>query len=262
MTASLPTGYRVVELAQTQSTNSACLEAAQRREACGLWIMARKQTSGRGSRGRNWESQEGNFFASLLLDTNAAPAWLSQLTFVTAIAVRNAIAQLAGDGENSPRLSLKWPNDVLIENRKVSGILLESHELDERRIVIIGIGVNCISHPQETSYPAADLAENGVHIDPGALLAVLTQHLDHWLGVWNEGRGFAAIRKQWLAFAKGVGGRIEVRLSKRNLEGIFEALDDQGRLILRRSDGQTETISAAEIFFGRNTSDESLFTDG
>lgn len=262
MTASLPTGYRVVELAQTHSTNSACLEAARRKEGGGLWIMARKQTGGRGSRGRNWESEEGNFFASLLLDTNAPHALLSQLTFVCAIAVRGAIAQFTGDGDQAPRLSLKWPNDVLIEDRKVSGILLESHEFEGRRIVIIGVGVNCVSHPGETSFPATDLAENGVFADPGDFLPVLTQHLDHWLRLWNDGKGFAAIREQWLAFAKGVGNDIEVRLSGRSLEGVFEALDEHGHLILRHRNGHTETISTADIFFTLDATNESLISHG
>jgi BirA family transcriptional regulator, biotin operon repressor / biotin---[acetyl-CoA-carboxylase] ligase len=249
MSVGLPPEYRLVELAETESTNLACLEAAKNGASGGLWIVAKRQTAGRGSRGRQWVSAEGNLYASLLLDEQSEPEKLSQLTFVASLAVRDAILQLADEQSSVIEAKLKWPNDVLISEKKVAGILLESHMLDERRIVIVGIGLNCAHHPANTAWPATSLAEAGILINATIAVQAVAAHLDRWLKVWQNGQNFQAIRQRWLDAAKGVGEKITVRMADRELTGIFENLDDTGRLVLCKAGGDRIHVSAADIFF-------------
>lgn len=247
--AQLPPGYRLEVLEETTSTNTEALEAAKRGEAGGLWIMARRQTAGRGSRGRDWVSLEGNLFASLLLDDPAPLRRLPELTFVTSLAVRNALARIASDRHAKRDISLKWPNDILCGGRKVSGILLENHELVERgRVVIAGIGVNVASHPEDTLHKAGNLAEEGIRTDANEVLVTIADEFAQVLARWDRGAGFEAIRSEWLSQASGIGERIFVRLPNRQLSGVFEDLDEDGMLCLLLDDGSTVKLSVADVF--------------
>ncbi len=247
--AKFPNGYRLAQLEQTGSTNADALDAAMRGEASGLWISAKRQTSGKGSRGRQWISQEGNLFASLLLRDVAPEKHLPELTFVAALAVRAAIAQLFANSGRHAVVSLKWPNDILIGGKKTSGILLESHMTGDSRAVVIGIGVNCKSHPQEVLHRATDLATEGVNTSAEELLPTIATAFEKYLTLWNKGLGFAAIRREWLAEAAGVGERIFVKVPGRELSGTFEDLADDGNLLLSLDDGSTVRISTADVFF-------------
>jgi BirA family transcriptional regulator, biotin operon repressor / biotin---[acetyl-CoA-carboxylase] ligase len=249
MAINFPPCYRLVELAEIDSTNTECLRAARRGEDGGLWIVARRQSAGRGSRGRSWTSAEGNLFCSLLLDDPAPPPLLSQLTFVASLAARDAIVELADCQAIEIALGLKWPNDLLIAGRKVGGILLESHDIAGRRIVIVGVGVNCVHYPVETRWPATCLAEAGVLTTAPLLLEKMAAWFQHWLAIWDRGRNFARIREAWLCSAVGVGKRIAVRMPSEQLTGVFQSLDDDGRLLLGGDDGLQRSISTAEIFF-------------
>ncbi|MCG6857386.1 MAG: biotin--[acetyl-CoA-carboxylase] ligase [Salaquimonas sp.] len=249
----LPTGYRLIELDETVSTNSACLEAAQAGDSGYLWIRAEHQLSGRGSRGRSWTSGPGNLFASLLLIDPAPSVALANLTFVAALGVHEAIAALAvAHGEDSD-IRLKWPNDVLVSSRKVSGILLESHEINiggkRRRAIIIGIGINCMSHPHDVPTPATNLAVEGMTVSARDMMGRVALGVDNWLKRWDRGRNFDEIRRHWLSHATGLSKRIEVHLANRELTGIFEGIDETGMLRLRLDDGQLTTISSADVFF-------------
>jgi len=149
------------------------------------------------------------------------------------------------------RLQLKWPNDVLLNGAKVAGILLEAVTEPARPPkVVIGIGVNVRTPPSGVSYPAASLAENGIAVSADALFAALS---DAWIDqerLWNDGSGFAAIRGDWLKRAAGVGGPISVSMGDDIVRGIFETIDENGRLIIRSGDGSRRAISAGEVHFG------------
>lgn len=249
----IPAGYRLIEVEETASTNSACLEAAIEGDPGRLWIRAERQTSGRGSRGRSWDSGAGNLFASLLLAEPAPAAALAELTFVAALGVHEAISKLGEQHGVHADIALKWPNDVLVSARKVSGILLESHEVGERaarrRVVIIGIGINCMAHPRDLPTPATDLAVEGMAIPARDMLHLVAEGMNHWLERWDRGNNFTEIRRHWLAHARGLGQRIEVRLPGRDYSGIFEDIDEHGMLLLRLDDGKAMTISSADVFF-------------
>jgi BirA family biotin operon repressor/biotin-[acetyl-CoA-carboxylase] ligase len=249
----LPDGYRIRRLDDTVSTNADALEAARAGEASGLWIIARRQTGGRGSRGRSWVSQEGNLFASLMLRDPAPSSVTAELTFVASLAVREALAALAQKQGLHRTIALKWPNDVLVSGRKISGILLESHEVDGERVVIIGIGVNCNSHPDETLHRATDLAAEGVEASAEQVLVEISASLSNYLATWDRGAGFEAIRQAWMNEATGIGQRIYVKMPGRELTGTFEDLAADGNLVLTLDDGSAVRLSAADIFFANQS---------
>ncbi len=153
------------------STNTLCLEAAQNGDPGGLWITAGRQLQGRGSRGRQWVSEPGNLYASLLLRAPGSDEKLHTLTFVTSLAIRDAIYALPDAGFAD--VALKWPNDVLLNGKKTSGILLESHHVRDARFVIIGMGVNISHFPQDTLYPATSLQAEGINTNADDLVQFL-----------------------------------------------------------------------------------------
>jgi BirA family biotin operon repressor/biotin-[acetyl-CoA-carboxylase] ligase len=226
------------------STNAEALALARAAERGPLWITAQSQSAGRGRRGAAWISPPGNLYATLLLTAPAAPAQAPQLSFVTGLALYDAVGQCAP--EHAPRLKLKWPNDLLLGPAKLGGILLES-ENGKAIAVAIGIGVNCVSHPSGTPLPATDLATAGAQVTPQRLFAAVVSAMDRRLAQWRGGDGFGAIRADWLARAVGLGEIIQVRLPQREFSGRFEGLDDAGRLLVVK-DGRTTAVTAGEVF--------------
>lgn len=237
----------VVFLETTGSTNADALARAAAGERGPLWIAARQQNAGRGRRGRSWVSEPGNLYTTLLL-TDAAPvSAVSGICFVAAVALHDAVLD-AAHGLAPVQLKLKWPNDLLLDGRKVAGILVEGMSQAGRHAAAVGIGVNCRHHPESTEYPATSLASAGYAVEPGDLLERLGETMRRRLIEWQRGDNFDAVRAAWLARASGVGSPIEVRLPSGLMKGVFEALDESGALLLRRSDGTRETVAAGEIF--------------
>jgi BirA family biotin operon repressor/biotin-[acetyl-CoA-carboxylase] ligase len=190
-------------------------------------------------------SVPGNLHASLLLtDPGPAEHW-PQLSFVAALAVHDAVVELAP--EIRPMLELKWPNDLLLSGAKVAGILIEGEGREEEGAVAIGIGINCTAHPAEAAYPATDLAAGGASVTAAALLAALSVKMSGRLAQWNSGNGFATIRADWLARAAGIGETIRVGLADRELAGRFEGLDDAGGLVLVAPDGGKTVVAAGDV---------------
>jgi BirA family biotin operon repressor/biotin-[acetyl-CoA-carboxylase] ligase len=235
-------GVRLVAHELLGSTNAEALRLAQSGERGPLWVTAGRQTGGRGRRGRNWVSEPGNLHATLLL-TDPAPAerW-PQLSFAAALAAFDAVATTAP--VLAPRLAIKWPNDLLLGRAKVAGILVEGQS--GSAAVAIGIGVNCVSHPPHTDYPATDLADT--RVSAAALFEALSVAMLARLRQWSRGEGFPLTRADWLARAAGLGEDITARLPGRELRGRFEALDPTGALLLRLPDGRLATIAAGDVF--------------
>lgn len=237
-------GVRLLALDEVGSTNALALERVRAGEAGPLWITARRQTAGRGRRGRAWVSEPGNLFASLLLTDPAPAEHAPELSFVAALALHDAVTMLA------PALqpTLKWPNDLLIDGAKFSGILIEGEGAGASFAAVVGIGVNCTHHPSGNPYPTTDLAAAGVRVTAEQVFASLSAAMQRRLMQWNRGQGFAAIRADWLAHAHGLGTDIDVRFATRTTRGRFETLDAAGRLVLVLPEGRRETIAAGEIF--------------
>jgi BirA family biotin operon repressor/biotin-[acetyl-CoA-carboxylase] ligase len=244
--AAAAAGYRLLKHETVASTNAEALALGRGGERGPLWIMARQQSAGRGRRGHTWVSPPGNLYTTLLLHDPAPAELAPELSFVTALALHDAI------GERAPKLrselKLKWPNDLLLGGAKVAGILIESERVDDKLTVVIGIGVNCQHHPADTPYPATDLAVAGADISIESVFWALSGTMVERLAQWHRGTGFAAIRADWVARAAGIGGDMRVRLPDRELLGRGEALDEHGRLLLRLPDGSVQVIAAGEVF--------------
>ena len=239
--------FRLLALEKCQSTNAEAMRHAGDDENDRLWVTAAEQTSGKGSRGRDWTSLEGNLFASLLLRDPAMAKHLPELTFVAAVALRNAILKLCGDETN---VCVKWPNDLLLNGKKCSGILLESKLEQNTTWVVVGIGVNCKCHPQQALQHATSLAAEGFDIVADGVFSALAIEMAKTLRIWRGGEGFSQIRKEWLAAATGIGSDVVVRIpGKPDLCGIFASVDPAGYMLLETSDKQIVRVSAADIFF-------------
>jgi BirA family transcriptional regulator, biotin operon repressor / biotin---[acetyl-CoA-carboxylase] ligase len=242
-------GWRVSELDETGSTNADALVAAKAGDPGRLWIKAARQVQGKGRQGRPWVSERGNLYASLLLiDPAHDLERLGTLALAAACAVHGTLASLPGAGRHEFRI--KWPNDILANGKKISGILLESIVLDEGRMAVaIGIGINCAHHPDPALYQATDLAELGLETSPEDLFPHLASTMAATLAAWNHGRGFPQIRAEWLRLARGLGDKITVNLPAGPLEGVFEDIDATGRLVLRLQNSEIRHISAGDVFF-------------
>ena len=248
-------GLRLESVGTIGSTNAEARLRVQQGEGGPLWITATEQTQGRGRNGRSWISPPGNLYASLLLCDPSPFEHAPQLAFVAALALRDAIALEAK--ALSPRLKFKWPNDLLLDGRKCAGILIEGEarrdgEAGKRFIVVIGIGVNCSSHPLAidggSGFPATDLQAHGAAIAPEQLFAQLSATMCRRIALWDRGRGFPAILSDWLSHARGIGEDITVRSGDAEMKGRFVGLDRSGRLMLEVEDSGIKTISAGDVF--------------
>ena len=249
MASSLPDGYRREHHDSLESTNARALAAARAGAVGGLWVTAGEQTAGRGRRGRGWTTGAGNLAASLLLIDPAPRAVAATVSFVAAVALHQAVVDVAGPAA-AERLALKWPNDLLLDRLKVAGILIEGEGLASGAFaVVVGIGVNCVSHPQLTGGQAAgDFGARGLPVDAETLFGRLGRRMDEELRIWDRGRGFAAVRAAWLARAAGIGQPIRVNLADGAVDGRFEALDETGRLVLLGENGERQSIGAGDVF--------------
>ncbi len=260
-------GYRLEAFDAVGSTNALALERAQAGDAGRLWLVAKRQEAGRGRRGRAWATPEGNLAATLLLVPATGIAHAATLGFVAGLALADALAAAAPDirpgigigvgidggdlAGGRGRFALKWPNDVLADGAKLSGILLESTMLEKGRFAVaIGIGVNVVAHPDDTPYPATSLAALGSRCDAERLFLALS---DAWVEnerLWANGAGLAAIRARWLERAAGVGGAVAVRIDGEVVRGVFETIDDECRFVIRKADGASVTVAAGDVHFG------------
>ncbi len=255
-------GYRLEAFDAVGSTNAVAIERARGGDEGKLWLVSKRQEAGRGRRGRAWETPEGNLAATLLLVPGFDIKAAATLGFVAGLALADALAAVipgrgvsvgvdGGTPLGGGRFELKWPNDVLADGAKLSGILLESAMLDETRFALaIGIGVNVVAHPQDVPYPATSLAALGATCDAETLFIALS---DAWVEnarIWNEGRGLDAIRERWLKRAAGLGSPVAVRMEGRVVRGIFETIDEQCRFVIRDEEGNVTTIAAGDVHFG------------
>ncbi|MFN0194000.1 MAG: biotin--[acetyl-CoA-carboxylase] ligase [Aestuariivirga sp.] len=240
----LPEGHKLVRFDEIDSTNS---EAARRASAgeCGpLWIVAGKQTAGRGRLGRNWVSESGNLFATLLKTYCCPPSALAQLGFVASLAMHDALAAVAPGSE----IELKWPNDLLSGGAKICGILSEAVGQQPLRAAI-GWGLNVAHAPSSTPYPVTSLAGLGHRIAVELILEQLASSAVNRLQIWDEGRGFGAIRRDWLEHAVGLGGNVRIEQGENVFEGIATGLSDDGALLLEMTSGRTVAVTSGDVRF-------------
>jgi BirA family transcriptional regulator, biotin operon repressor / biotin---[acetyl-CoA-carboxylase] ligase len=233
----LPAGHRVQHFERIDSTNAEARRLAEMGEQGPLWIWSDEQTAGRGRLGRTWVSEPGNLYVTCLFQTAAPIYATAQISFAAAIAVHDLASQLLPKA----RLFLKWPNDALIDGAKFCGILAEVVGNNPTRIAL-GCGMNLARAPKGAPYPVAAL---GGQFTPESVLEKLALTLWNWIEIWDEGRGFPAIREAWLERAAGVGQDVWVD----DTPGRFDGIDFDGALLVTLRNGTQKSIHAGEVRF-------------
>ncbi len=244
-----PHGYGHLPLGEIGST----LDEAARRfsELAGpTWITATRQTVARGRRGRPWANPEGNFAAALVLP-RVPPETAALRSFTAALALHETLAALTGRPE---ALSLKWPNDVLLNGGKLAGILLESLMAGGKLTgLAVGIGVNLAKAPGADAVepgalrPVSLAGETGIAVTPEAFLETLAPAYADWEAQLST-QGFAPLRTAWMARAARLGETLTARLPAEEITGVFREVDLAGHLVLSTPDGPRR-IAAGDVFF-------------
>ncbi|WP_394804787.1 biotin--[acetyl-CoA-carboxylase] ligase [Sphingomonas agrestis] len=213
------------------------LALARSGTAEGLWLRAERQTGGKGRQGRAWASPEGNLYISTLVRVRPGEPSPATLALVAAVALDDT-ARVFG-----LEPLLKWPNDLLVDGAKLSGILLERAD----DAVVIGFGVNLAHHPDDLGRAATSFAAHGAAPDPSVFAETLAEAFARWLSRWRD--GIAPVRDRWLARAHPKGTALTARLADGSaIDGLFDGLDPQGALILRLADGSARVIHAGDVF--------------
>jgi BirA family biotin operon repressor/biotin-[acetyl-CoA-carboxylase] ligase len=238
--------YRLVSFESAGSTNAEALTRMRMGERGPLWLATAHQTAGHGRRQRAWISPPGNLACSIIETLKTDHAGAATLGFAAGLALETALRQVSGGAAS---FSLKWPNDVLANGAKLGGILIEAEATPDGLAAVVGMGVNVVAAPEGTPYPAISLQALGIATDAETLFAALTDAWAEWFEVWDHGRGFEAIRTQWLIRAAGLGAPIQVRQGDRVIDGVFETIDEAGRLVVSRN-GESTKVAAGDVYFG------------
>lgn len=240
-------GGKVVCLQQADSTNMRAFELGEQGAPEGTVVLADSQSLGKGRLGRRWESPAGvNLYASVLLRPAILPMEASQLTFVSAVAAVEAVAEISGLPAR-----VKWPNDILIGGKKVAGLLNEmSGESERINFVVLGIGVNLNMQPEQfpedLRYPATSVAiELGRPVSRIDFARLLIRRLDDLYGLYRR-EGFSPILRRWESHCDLIGRQVEVDLNGRLLRGTVSGLDPQGGLLVD-SDGEQVQVLAGDV---------------
>jgi BirA family biotin operon repressor/biotin-[acetyl-CoA-carboxylase] ligase len=249
-------GYGLESFESIGSTNAEALERARKGERGPLWLVTDTQTSGRGRRQRAWISPQGNLAATIVETIDVAPSVAATLGFAAGLALEAALRTVSMEsvmrlsGAANRQFLLKWPNDVLAGREKLAGILLEAETVKDRLAVAVGMGINIVSAPEGTPYPATSLSALGIQTSAADLFTALSDSWSKFRGIWDNGRGFAGIRRLWLERAAGVGEAVSIQSDGITVEGIFETIDDSGCMILAKRDGKRFPIAAGDVYFG------------
>jgi BirA family transcriptional regulator, biotin operon repressor / biotin---[acetyl-CoA-carboxylase] ligase len=236
--------YHLLSYDTIDSTEAKRLALAGGQHGAVIW--AEEQTEGKGRDGRTWISDAGNLFCSLLLQPCAPHSALPQLSFVASLSLYRALESVV---PATHELRLKWPNDLLLDGKKLAGILLETipAENSDARWVILGMGVNVEHFPQETRYPATSLKAVGVEIISAKI--VLSRFLNFFEPIYDEWleRGFNSIRTQWLECAAFVNKPLTLTLGETKITGIFHGIDDGGQLLLQNEQDEIHAYAAGDL---------------
>ena len=235
-------GKRFLYYQEVESTMDDARRLAEEGAEEGLVVMAERQTAGRGRFGRNWVSGSENIHLSVLF--RPALEVLPELTMISAVAVVRAIRKTTA---LDPRI--KWPNDVLVDGRKVSGILVETTAAgSEISYAVVGIGINIrldtSGHPEISGTAGCldDLANGPVARDE--VLRQLLIELDTLYAQAQEG---SSSREEWQSLLDTIGQRVTVSWRDETWEGMAEGVDDMGNLLLRADSGELLTMTAGDV---------------
>jgi BirA family biotin operon repressor/biotin-[acetyl-CoA-carboxylase] ligase len=211
-----------------------------------LWALF--QSKGYGKSSRKWESGIGDITFSLINEHSFPEMLICQLLFIAAISVREILEKIFLEHNINVKLSLKWPNDIMVEGRKISGILIENLKSpDGRSFVVIGIGINNIFH-SSGDLQASSLSQYNIEIDPTLIIKNIVTSFENYKNIWSK-YGLGPIRKIWTQHAHGIDEIVTVKSNKSDITGIFKGINNSGAMNILLDSGLTTSISIGEIFF-------------
>ena len=228
------------------STNLVALRLAQEGAAEGTVVLADCQTAGRGRLNRGWQSPPGcNLYLSVILRPAIAPPDASRITLVAGVAVAEAIASVCATG-----VGIKWPNDILIRDRKVCGILTEMRTAGGEGTVIVGIGLNVNIRKVDFDPGHCDTAtslreETGRNHSREDMFVLLCERLEQWYEIFLH-EGFAPVREEWLARSEMAGKHVRILFRDEVQEGVVEGIDRDGALLIADRRGEVRRITAGD----------------
>jgi BirA family biotin operon repressor/biotin-[acetyl-CoA-carboxylase] ligase len=228
------------------STNTEALKQARTGVDEGLCIIARQQTAGRGRLGRIWISPlDAGLYLSIVLRPRLGAKHLPLITLAAAVAVFDTLAQLGIDAD------IKWPNDILVEEKKICGILAETTETDRGLAVIVGIGINLTSqnYPSELADTASSL-ENVLRrsVTFSEIEEPLLKFFDHWYSRLHEADGASKIVDEWASRSTYFRGKlVRITLTNETFTGVTDGLESNGALRVRRDNGELLIVNAGDV---------------
>lgn len=238
-------GFSLVSLESVDSTNRLALDLAEQAGANRTWVLSEVQRAGRGRHGREWVSPIGNLYASLLLVSPCPVEDTPKLGFVAGLALAETVRKLAPASD----VRLKWPNDLLVGEAKLAGILLEGRMMGNKQAVAIGMGLNIKSAPDLPGRKATSLDALGLGVDRRDVFRLLSVEMTTALAAFAGGAGFYAIRDAWSRLSLAPGTALTVKLPAGDRAGRFAGIDTRGRLMLDTADGLVH-VEAGDVFLG------------
>lgn len=234
------------------STNTECVRIAKRGSKGNFLVWGGVQTSGRGKYGRHWHSEAGNLYFSILLNQPYQIFKASQLVYVASIALVNTLKQISPELQDL--VKIKWPNDILLNGKKCSGILLESHISGSEHqcdFVVIGIGINTKVYPKsnDLNYAITSLFENGIMVDNNDMLEKYMNQFTLEYNNWLKDDSFTETKKSWENNAFGINSVVTINSRNSKIKGKILGLNNDGMLLVLQENGEEVCISTGEVFF-------------
>lgn len=241
--------WPVLTFKDIDSTNSEAQRRAKSGDLDPVWIVADTQSNGRGRLSRQWTSETGNLFATALFLEPGGYEVASRLPFAASLAVYDVAVQFISDA----KIALKWPNDVLIDDAKTSGILIETGQSDQGMWVAAGIGINIAHSPDIPGRATTNFKNVALNANVDRDIALAALRISFAARLKQARAGFADLREDWLKAAGNINQLISVSLPSGQLTGTFETIDHQGGLVLALPDNTKTTIHAGDVELVKRT---------
>lgn len=227
-----------------QSTQDLIKGYAELGQPEGKVVQALEQTQGRGRHGRNWVSERGNLYLSMLLRPDCAARHVGQISILIAVALADTIKPHLKDPE---ALILKWPNDLMIYDHKCAGILIETSLSDKGTILYaaVGVGVNIANAPAQIGVSLNNHTKAPLNVNK--FRDEFLKNLQKLYVLWSR-KGFAEIKDRWLGLAHKKGTNLRIRIGAQVETGIFYGIDDEGNLLLHDKDLRQKKVTAGEVY--------------
>ena len=240
--------YLIHQFDEVESTNDLAFSLVENKQIfANQIIVANKQNKGRGRLNRNWESPKGNLYFSLVLQPKIAIEKTSQISLVAICALQIAVAKIFQQQNIVAKIQNKWPNDLLIDQKKVAGILLESKISNKNcDFAILGIGVNINSNPTQTLFPSTNIKNFSCEISASKMLEFFLEEFENLYENWLI-FGFKNIRNLWHKNAYNLNSKININLGNSKIEGLFQEIDEEGNIVIKNHNNETKKISFGDV---------------